>query len=151
MENTREFKKEQMDIHQVMDVLNKESGVAGLSGFSSDFRDLCDGADAGNERCRIALDTFCYQVAKYIGSYVAAMNGVDVIVFTAGIGENNCRVREGVCAYLGYLGVHLDEEANMSRGEEIRISTADSATPVYVVPTDEELMIARETVALAAK
>lgn len=143
--------KEQMDIHQVMDVLNKESGVAGLSGFSSDFRDLCDGADAGNERCRIALDTFCYQVAKYIGSYVAAMNGVDVIVFTAGIGENNCRVREGVCAYLGYLGVHLDEEANMSRGEEIRISTADSATPVYVVPTDEELMIARETVALAAK
>ncbi len=144
-------KKEGMDIHQVMDVLNKQSGVAGLSGLSSDFRDLSDAAAAGDERSQTALDTFCYQVAKYIGSYVAAMNGVDVIVFTAGIGENNAVVRKGVFKYLGYLGVKLDEEANTRRGEEIRLSTADSTTPVYVIPTNEELMIARETVALAEK
>lgn len=143
--------KEKMEIHQVMDILNKKSGVLGISGVSSDFRDLTEGAENGNERCKSALDAFTYQVAKYIGSYTAAMNGVDVIVFTAGIGENNKVVRKGICKYLGYLGVTLDEEANEERGKEIRISTEDSKTAVYVVPTDEELMIARETVALADK
>ena len=130
-------------------MLNKKSGVYGLSNnLSSDFRDLTEGAADGNRPAQIALDVFCYRVAKYVGSYVAAMNGVDAIAFTAGIGENVCIVREKVCAYLGYLGVELNKEANAIRGEEITISTPDSKVKVMVVPTNEELAIARETVAL---
>lgn len=141
-------KKEGMDITELMTMLNKKSGVQGVSGISSDFRDLAAGAEAGNKRAQIALDVFCYRVAKYVGSYVAAMNGVDAIAFTAGIGENDGSVREKVCSYLGYLGIEIDKEANKQRGEEIVISTPDSKVKVLVVPTNEELAIARETVAL---
>ncbi len=141
-------KKENMDITALMNMLNKKSGVHGVSGISSDFRDLTAGAAEGNKRAQIAIDVFAYRVAKYVGSYAAAMNGVDAIAFTAGIGENVCLVREKVCDYLGYLGITLDKEANAKRGEEIEISTADSKVKVYVVPTNEELAIARETVAL---
>ena len=135
-------------VDEVLDVLNKESGMLGLSGVSSDFRDLEKGMNEGNERCRIALEIFSYKVACYIGSYVAAMNGVDAITFTAGIGENNILVRRLVVEQLGYLGITLDEEKNQIRGEETLISTTDSKVKVYVVPTNEELAIARETVAL---
>ena len=142
-------KKENLDIDGLMTMLNKKSGVYGLSNnLSSDFRDLTAGAADGNRPAQIALDVFCYRVAKYVGSYVAAMNGVDAIAFTAGIGENVCIVREKVCAYLGYLGVELNKEANAIRGEEITISIPDSKVKVMVVPTNEELAIARETVAL---
>lgn len=142
-------KKENLDIAGLMNVLNKKSGVFGLSdNLSSDFRDLTAGAADGNRPAQIALDVFCYRVAKYVGSYTAAMNGVDAIAFTAGIGENVCIVRSKVCEYLGYLGITVDEEANAKRGEEIMISTPDSKVKVLVVPTNEELAIARETVAL---
>ena len=141
-------KKENLDIAGVMNVLNKKSGVQGISGLSSDFRDLEEGMEAGNERAAAAIEVFSYRVAKYIGSYVAAMNGVDVIAFTAGIGENAPIVRSKVLAYLGYLGIAVDEEANSKRGDDIVISTPDSKVTVCVIPTNEELAIARETVAL---
>lgn len=139
---------EDKTIHEVQDILNKESGVYGLSGISSDFRDLEDACNAGNERAIMALDVYCYQVAKYIGSYTAAMNGVDAIIFTAGVGENDHAVRKGTCSYLGYLGVTLNEEENMLRGGERFISTEDSKVKVCVIATNEELAIARETFAL---
>ena len=133
----------------MMNVLNKKSGVYGLSkNLSSDFRDLEEAMENGNKYAAAALEVFCYRVAKYIGSYVAAMNGVDAIAFTAGIGENAGIVREKVLAYLGYLGITLDAEANKKRGEDFVISTADSKVKVAVIPTNEELAIARETVAL---
>ncbi len=142
-------KKEGLDIAGLMNMLNKKSGVFGLSNnLSSDFRDLEEGANSGNNEARIALEVFAYRVAKYVGSYVAAMNGVDVIAFTAGIGENSGTVRSSVLKYLGYLGISVDEEANKKRGEEIAISSADSKVKVMVIPTNEELAIARETVAL---
>ena len=141
-------KKENLDIAGIMNVLNKKSGVEGVSGVSSDFRDLEAAAKAGNKRAELAIDVFAYRVAKYVGAYAAAMNGVDNIVFTAGIGENCALVRTKVCSYLGYLGITIDEEANGKRGEEIIISTPDSKVKVLVVPTNEELAIARETVAL---
>ena len=141
-------KKENLDIAGVMNVLNKKSGVQGISGLSSDFRDLEEGMNAGNKRAEAAMEVFAYRVAKYVGSYVAAMNGVDAIAFTAGIGENAGLVREKVCAYLGYLGITLDAEANSKRGENMVISTADSKVKVAVIPTNEELAICRETVAL---
>ena len=141
-------KKENLDIAGIMNVLNKKSGVEGVSGVSSDFRDLEAAAKAGNKRAELAIDVFAYRVAKYVGAYTAAMNGVDNIVFTAGIGENCALVRTKVCSYLGYLGITIDEEANGKRGEEIVISTTDSKVKVLVVPTNEELAIARETVAL---
>ena len=141
--------KEGLTADQVIDICNKKSGVLGLSnGFSSDFRDLVGAAGEGNEVAKTTLDTWCYRVVKYIGAYAAAMNGVDVIAFTAGIGENNFTLRETICGYLGYLGVNFDKEANNCRGEEVEISTPDSKTKVWVVPTDEELAIARETVRL---
>ena len=141
-------KKENLDIAGIMNVLNKKSGVEGVSGVSSDFRDLEAAAKAGNKRAELAIDVFAYRVAKYVGAYTAAMNGVDNIVFTAGIGENCALVRTKVCSYLGYLGITIDEEANGKRGEEIIISTPDSKVKVLVVPTNEELALARETVAL---
>ena len=141
-------KKEGLDIAGVMNVLNKKSGVAGISKVSSDFRDLESGMNDGNELCEAAIEVFCYRVAKYIGSYVAAMNGVDAIAFTAGIGENAPTVRKKVVAYLGYLGIKLDEEANGNRGKDLVISTPDSKVKVAIIPTNEELAIARETVAL---
>ena len=141
-------KKEDLDISGIMTVLNKKSGVEGISGVSSDFRDLAKAASEGNNRAALALEVFAYRVAKYIGSYVAAMNGVDNIAFTAGIGENDGSMRARICAYLGYLGITIDAEANAKRGEEIIISTPDSKVTVLVIPTNEELAIARETVAL---
>ena len=141
-------KKENLDITGVMNVLNKKSGVQGISGVSSDFRDLEQGMEEGNERCKDALQVFCYNVAKYIGAYAAAMNGVDAIAFTAGIGENAPLVREWVLDRLGYLGAELDKEANQKRGENNLISTAASKIKVAVIPTNEELAICRDTVAL---
>ena len=141
--------KEGKNIDEIMTVLNKKSGVYGLSNnLSSDFRDLEAGYNNGDAHCIRTMNTYCYRVAKYSGSYVAAMNGVDVICFTAGIGENAPLVRSLVCEHLGFLGVSIDEEANHKRGEEIAISTPDSKTTVMVIPTNEELAIARETVSL---
>ena len=142
-------KKENLDIDGVMNMLNKKSGVAGMSGVSSDFRDLTAARAEGNEKAANAIDVFCYRVAKYIGSYAAAMNGVDAIAFTAGIGENVTHVRENIMSYLGYLGIEINKEANeAARGEEGIISTADSKVKVIVMPTNEELAICRETVRL---
>ncbi len=132
-------------IDEMLNILNKKSGVLGISGVSSDFRDLDAAADAGNERARLALDMFEYWVAKVAGSYVAAMNGVDAIVFTAGVGENSKGTRAGIAKYFGYLGVEIDEAANSKRGEDVMISTPDSKVKVFVIPTNEELVIARDT------
>ena len=141
-------KKENLDIAGIMNVLNKKSGLQGLSNLSSDFRDLNEAAQNGNKNAENAIEVLCYGIAKFVGGYVAALNGVDAITFTAGIGENACPVREKVVSYLGYLGIELDKEANGKRGEEIVISTPDSKVKVCVIPTNEELAICRETVAL---
>lgn len=141
--------KENIDVKEMVRILNKESGLLGLSnGLSSDFRDLNEAAEGGNEDAKRAVDCLCYSIIKYIGSYVAAMNGVDAIAFTAGIGENNIKMRKDVCSSLTYLGVKLDEEKNNVRGEERIISAYDSKVQVLLVPTNEELAIARETLAL---
>lgn len=141
--------KEGKDIDQIMSILNKKSGALGLSdNLSSDFRDLENGYDAGDENAIRTLKTYSYHVAKYIGAYTAAMNGVDVICFTAGIGENTPIVRELTCSYLGYLGITLDPAENLRRGTDIMISTPDSTVKVMNIPTNEELAIARETVRL---
>ncbi len=140
--------KENIEIADVMTILNKESGVYGLSGISSDFRDLGSAAEKGDEGAKRAIDVFCYHVVHYIGSYIAAMNGVDAICFTAGLGENDSAVREQICSYFGYMGIEIDKEANNIRGEEKLISTKDSKVNVLVIPTNEELAIARETLAL---
>lgn len=135
-------------LEEVMVILNKKSGVLGISGVSSDFRDLDKASNEGNERAKLAVEVFSYRTAKYIGSYIAAMNGVDAIVFSAGLGENNIVVREQVLNHFGYMGITLDKEANQIRGEEKIISTPDSKVTVAVIPTNEELAIAHETVAL---
>ncbi len=141
--------KEGLSIDEIMNILNKKSGVLGLSdNLSSDFRDLEEGYEANDQNAIRTLHTYSYRVAKYIGSYVAAMNGVDVICFTAGVGENGPMIRNMVCEYLGYLGIQIDQEANNKRGLDIVISTPDSKTTVMVIPTNEELAIARETVRL---
>lgn len=141
--------KEGKNIDEIMTILNKKSGVLGLSdNLSSDFRDIEDGYFAGDENAVRAMKSFCYKVAKYVGAFTAAMNGVDAIAFTAGVGENGPIIRTLVCEYLGYLGIALDEDANHKRGEDIVISTADSKTKVLVIPTNEELAIARETARL---
>ena len=137
-----------MSVDDCLNMLNKKSGVLAISGVSSDFRDLEDGAAKGNENCRLALDKFCYEVAKYVGAYAAALNGLDVLTFTAGVGENGPDTRAAVCEYLGYLGVKLDPEKNKVRGKEMLISTPDSKVQVWVVPTNEELMIAQDTAEL---
>ncbi len=135
-------------LEEVMVILNKKSGVLGISGVSSDFRDLDKASNEGNERAKLAVEVFSYRTAKYIGSYIAAMNGVDAIVFTAGLGENNIVVREQILDHFGYMGITLDKEANQIRGEEKIISTPDSKVTVAVIPTNEDLAIAHETVAL---
>lgn len=136
------------DISEITNVLNKQSGIAGLSEVSSDFRDITKAMEEGNEVAKSAFEAYIHTVIKFIGGYVAVMNGVDDIVFTAGVGENNSQVRQEVCESLGYLGIKIDKEANKLRGEEVEISTKDSKVKVYVIPTNEELAIARETVAL---
>ncbi len=146
-----EFLAHKLDItlEDVMTILNKKSGVYGLSGgISSDFRDLDKATNEGNEKAALAVKVFSYRTAKYIGAYVAAMDGVDAIVFTAGLGENDAVVRQQIVDRFGYLGITLDQEANKSRGKECTISTPDSKVKVAVIPTNEELAIARETVAL---
>lgn len=144
--------KENKNIDEITDILNKKSGVLGLSeGFSSDFRDLEEAYEKGEEAAVRAMKAFSYRTAKYIGSYAAAMNGVDAICFTAGVGENSSFIRKQICAYLGFLGISLDTEANKKRGENIVISTKDSKTKVLVIPTNEELTIARETLAIVMK
>ena len=141
--------KEGISAAQVIDICNKKSGVFGLSdGVSSDFRDLSAASAEGNEAAKTALETYAYRVGKYIGAYAAAMNGVDAIVFTAGVGENDIKVREAIGQYIGFLGTNIDPEKNKIRGEEGIISGADAKVTVMVVPTNEELAIARETVRL---
>ena len=141
-------KKENLDIAGIMNVLNKKSGVEGVSGVSSDFRDLEAAAKAGNKRAELAIDVFAYRVAKYVGAYTAAMNGVDAITFTAGLGENDDITRAAICEYLGYLGADLDKEKNKVAGEPAVISKDDAKVKLLCIPTNEELMIARDTVAL---
>jgi acetate kinase len=140
--------KKNLTIEEVNTILNKESGMYGLSGVSSDFRDLDAGIADGNDRCLLAMEVFAYSVKKYIGSYAAAMGGVDAIAFTAGVGENNQTARRLSMEGLEFMGIKIDEEKNKTRGEEIKISTEDSTVQVWIVPTNEELAIARETVAL---
>ena len=141
--------KEGMSIDDIMSILNKKSGMYGLSGYlSSDSRDLHAACEEGKPEGIRTVKTYCYRVAKYIGAYAAAMNGVDAICFTAGIGENSPETREAVCEYLGYLGIAIDADQNKKRGEDVVISTADSKVKVMVIPTNEELAIARETAAL---
>ena len=136
-------------IDEMLNIPNKKSGVLGVSGVSSDFRDLEQAADQGNERARLALDMFAYWVAKVVGSYVAAMNGVDVIVFTAGVGENSATTRAEIAEYLTYLGTKMDDVENAKRGEHV-ISTPDSKVTMMVIPTDEELVIAQDTKAIVS-
>ena len=132
-------------IDEMMNILNKKSGVLGVSGISSDFRDLDDAAAKGNNDAQLALDLFHYEVAKTVGSYAVAMNGVDAIIFTAGIGENSKNTRAAICDYFSFFGCMVDTEANNKRGQELIISTADSRVKLLVIPTNEELVIARDT------
>ena len=143
-------KKEGKSIEEIMNLLNKKSGVYGMSGVSSDFRDLEAAANSGNELAKDATEVFVYRVAKYIGSYAAAMNGVDAIAFTAGLGENDKNIRRRICEYLGFIGVEIDEERNNVRGKEAVISSDSSRVKVLAVPTNEELAIARDTVKLVS-
>ena len=138
-----------MSVDDCLTMLNKKSGVLALSnGLSSDFRDLEAGAGEGNEACKLALEKFYYEVAKYVGAYAAALNGIDVLTFTAGVGENGSTTRQAVCDYLGFMGVKIDPEKNKLRGKEVLISTPDSKVQVWVIPTNEELMIAQDTAEL---
>ncbi len=141
-------KKENKTAEEVLKILNKESGVQGISGFTSDFRDIEEGIEKGNKRAKLAMDVFAHRVVRYVGAYIAQMNGVDAIVFTAGLGENDKTIREMVCSHLEFLGVKLDDAQNSKRGEDLIISTDDSKVKVLVIPTNEELMIARDTLAL---
>ena len=136
---------------EMTEYMNKKSGFLGLSGIASDNRDITAAADAGNERAKIVGEIFCYQVKKYIGSYAAAMNGLDAIIFTGGIGENAADVRENACADLDIFGIKIDKEANATRGKLKKISADDSKVQVWVVPTNEELLIARDTLELISK
>ena len=140
---------ENKDVNEVLNILNKKSGILGMrGGVSSDFRDVEKAGKEGNHLAEVALEAFRYRVIKYIGAYVAVMNGVDAIAFTAGVGENDIQARKLICDALGYLGVKIDDEANNVRGKETVISTADSKVKVMLIPTNEELAIARETLAL---
>ena len=145
-------KKLGLDADGVSNLLNKKSGIAGLTGLSSDMRDIENAANEGNERAKIAEDSYFYRIKKYVGAYAAAMGGIDVLVFTAGVGENQTPMREEVCRGLEFMGVKLDVEKNATiRGEEALVSTPDSRVKVVVIPTDEELMIASDTMALVSK
>ena len=137
------------DIKEMLNILNKKSGVLGISGVSSDFRDLEAAAEQGNARAQLALDKFMYEVKKDIGAYAAAMGGVDAIVFTAGVGENGPELREEVVSGLEYMGVKIDHEKNQTRGKEVDVAADDSKVRIFVIPTNEELMIAQDTAALA--
>ncbi|MDP4182383.1 MAG: acetate kinase [Bacillota bacterium] len=142
------MEKEKMSIKEINDFLNKKSGVLGISGVSSDFRDIEAAADSGNERAALAIDIFCYRVKKYIGEYAAVMDGVDAVVFTAGIGENNPLVRKKVLSGMDYMGIEIDWDKNSIIGKELDISAPNSKVRTLVIPTNEELAIARETLKL---
>ena len=142
------MRKENLNADQLDAMMNKKSGVYGMTGISSDFRDIEDAAQAGDEKAQVALDAYAQRVKKYIGSYAAEMNGVDAVVFTAGVGENGIDMREMIASNMEFLGMKLDKEANKVRGKERVISTEDSAVKILLIPTNEELMIARDTVAL---
>ena len=142
------MEKENLTPAQIDTIMNKKSGILGVSGRSSDFRDVEQGMNDGDERCKLALEMFRYQIAKYIGSYVVALGGVDAIVFTAGIGENNSGHRAAICEYLSFLGLKIDPEKNAQRGKELDFATADSKVRALLIPTNEELMIAQDTMDL---
>ena len=142
------MKKEGLSEDEVENVLNKESGVLGISGVSPDFRDIEKAADEGNQRAILARKAYCYNVAQYVAKYGVSMNGINTIVFTAGIGENQINIRKMICENLEWLGVKIDTEKNNTRGEEVKISTEDSKIEVWIVPTNEELVIARDTKAI---
>jgi acetate kinase len=144
------MRKTEMSTDEIDAYLNKKSGVLGISGISSDFRDLEEAADKGDERAKLAIDVFAYTVRKYIGSYVAAMNGVDAIVFTAGLGENSSRMRDQICNGLEFLGTRIDSAKNSLRGKEQEISVEGSKVKIFVIPTNEELVIARDTKTICA-
>jgi acetate kinase len=135
----------------VSKLINKRSGVAGVSEISSDMRDIEAAINAGDEKAKLALDMYEYRILKYIGAYTAVLGGVDVIVFTGGVGENQCDTRKRICEQLAFMGVTFNAEANKTRGEEIEISGKDSKVHVVVIPTDEELMIAQDTAAIVQK
>ena len=139
------MKKEKLSPDEMENILNKKSGVAGISGLAPDFRVIEQAANDGDEKAKIAMDSFKYSVASYIAKYAVAMNGVDYIIFTGGVGENQINIRKGICKQLEFMGVELDEEANNQRGEEKQISKPNSKVKVFVIPTNEELMIAKET------
>ena len=139
------MKKEKLTAQEMEDILNKRSGVAGISGFAPDFRVIEDASNEGNERARIAINSFNYSIAGYIAKYAAEMDGIDYIVFTGGIGENQINIRKGICEKLKFMGIEIDLDANNIRGEERVISTPNSRVKVYIIPTNEELMIAKET------
>ena len=145
------MEKENLDTKEISNILNKKSGVLGLSGVSADFRDVEAAAKEGNERAQITIDQFCYQVKKYIGSFAAAMGGVDAVVFTAGVGENSAAFREQIVSGLEFLGIKIDAEKNKIRGQEIDISAPDATVKTLVIPTNEELMIALDTKAIVEK
>jgi acetate kinase len=142
------MEKENLDYNQVNTIMNKKSGVLGISGVSSDFRDIEEAAEKGNKRAQIALESFANRVRKYIGAYATMLGGLDLLIFTAGLGENSKEMREMICSNLEFLGVELDEERNSIRGKDQIINKDGAKTTVMVVPTNEELMIAKETVAL---
>ena len=143
--------KENLSPADINRICNKESGVLGVSGVSNDNRDVGAAAEAGNHRAQLAIDMQRYQILKFVGSYIAAMNGVDAIAFTGGIGENDCELRKYVCENLAYLGAKVDDSKNALRGEEVKISTDDSKVALYVIPTNEELAIARDTLKIISK
>lgn len=145
------MEREGLDAKALSKMINKQSGVAGVSGISSDMRDIESAIEKGDERATLALDMYEYRILKYIGAYTAVLGGVDVIVFTGGVGENQIKTRENLCKQLAYLGITFDEEANKKRGEEVEISGRDSKVHVVVIPTDEELMIAQDTAAIASE
>lgn len=142
------MKKEKLSASEMEDILNKKSGVSGISGLAPDFRVIEDASNAGDEKAKIAMDCFKYSVASYIAKYAVAMNGVDYIIFTGGVGENQINIRRGICERLSFMGVDIDVDANNMRGEEKLVSKPDSKVKVYVIPTNEELMIAKETMRL---
>ena len=143
--------KEHLSPEDVNTVCNKKSGMLGISGVSNDNRDICAAAEAGNKRAQLAIEMQRYEILKFVGSYIAAMNGVDAIAFTGGIGENDPDLRKYVCDNLTFVGVDIDEDKNKLRGEEVKISTPKSRVNVYVIPTNEELAIARDTLAIISK
>lgn len=143
--------KEHLSPEDVNSICNKKSGMLGISGVSNDNRDICAAAEAGNERAKLAIEMQRYEILKFVGSYIAAMNGVDAIAFTGGIGENDPELRRYVCENLTFIGAKIDNEKNQSRGKEVKISTPDSKVDIFVIPTNEELAIARDTLAIISK